>query len=102
MSSYTIVRPLGISTPTDEEDLLGLRQVLDVFSDITFSIMRVSYRAVQVRIQRHGALPLWCSTVDEVVGGLIGDTLRLSHGETLSVNDANNQYVKMTFRSPPC
>lgn len=95
MQNYTAKIPLGISRTRKEEEINALQTVLGDFEFIDFNLSRTSENAFSLRITRKGVpnAQYGRMEIDEVVGGLIGDPLRLTYGEQVAFLKIENDIV---------
>ena len=101
MKAHEITLPLGISRAHETEDIEGLRNVLGRFEFIDFNVARISNSAYTIRIKRSRVPEAHGGTMelDETVGGLVGDLLRLTYGqhaELLGSDDSSTAKVRFT------
>jgi len=101
MKACVIDLPLGISRARTDEDVGNLMDVLDRFEFIDFNLARVGERAFSLRITRSRVPNAQgdTMTIDETVGGLIGDSLRLTYGEHIELLQHIGSVVRVCFTS---
>jgi len=101
MKAYVMTLPLGISRAREVNDIEGLRQVLGDFGFIDFNVSRTSETAYSIQISRtripeaRGGV----MDVEETVGGLVDDLLRLTvghHVEFLGSDGGSSIKVRFT------
>jgi hypothetical protein len=101
MKACVIEVCLGISRARTEEDLENLHEVLGSFEFIDFNLARVGERAFSLRIKRSRVPNAQQSvmTIDETVGGLLDDNLRLTYGEHVEFLEHFGSAVRVRFTS---
>ena len=100
MATSCVIRlPLGISRAREKEEIEKLRSVFGSFEFIDFNLARVGEYAFSIRITR-SRVPNAQNDVmeiDETVGGLRDDNLRLTYGEYVQFLERIGSEVNVRF-----
>jgi hypothetical protein len=94
--------PLGISRARDDEDIDSLREVFGSFGFMDFNVSRTSKTTYSIRIKRSqvGEARGGTMELDETVGGMVDDLLRLTYSEHVEFLGTNgSSTVKVRFTS---
>ena len=87
MQAFAMSLPLGISRTQEKTDLDELHKVFGRFGFIDFNVARTSEVTYSIRIKRSNVLTARSGSIDieETVGGLVDDRLRLTYGEFVEI-----------------
>lgn len=100
MKTCVVDVPLGISLALDAEDIQKLRHVFGAFALIEFNVARSSERAYTLQVIRRGVPSTRTfRTVDDTVGGLLRDNLRLSEGVSVEFIELAGSRLRLQFWS---
>ena len=96
--AYVMTLPLGISRAWKEKDIKGLHDVLGNFKFIDFNVSRTSAIAYSIQIKRSSKTRQNTIALDETVGGIFGDRLRLTYGEQIELLSTDGfSFVEVIF-----
>lgn len=99
MNECRVTIPLGnITMRLGDTGFDQLVEVLGQCETICLSTTRLTKKVLQIRIRRTNVLAARGSNlkeIDDTVSGLRGDTLRLTYGETITIESVSSSHVEL-------